>query len=185
MMKNFSIALIHYPVYNKKKETVASSVTNLDIHDIARCARTYGLHKYFIVHPQKFQRDFVSDMMSYWNEGYGKEYNIDRSTAFEILETVENIQEIEDKYGKHKIIITTAQQRDNGIDIESLAKQAILDPESKYLILFGTGWGLTQEVFQQADYTLKPVFGVDGYNHLSVRSAVAIILDRLKNGIEK
>ncbi len=184
MMKNFSIALMHYPVYNKKKDIVASSVTNLDIHDIARCARTYGIHKYFIVHPQKFQRDFVADMISYWDKGYGREYNNDRSTAMEIVETVENLQEIKDKYGDHELIITTAQIRSDGIDIKTLASEALLNPGKNYLILFGTGWGLTEEVFQMADYTLKPVFGADGYNHLSVRSAVAIILDRIKVAIE-
>ena len=57
-MKNISIALLHYPVYNKNKEIVASSVTNFDIHDIARCARTYGINKYFIVHPQKKPKGF-------------------------------------------------------------------------------------------------------------------------------
>lgn len=184
-MKNFSIALIHYPVYNKKKEIVASSVTNLDIHDIARCARTYGLHKYFIVHPHQFQRDFASDMISFWSKDYGKEYNNDRSIAMEIVETVESLQEIKDKYGKHKLIITTARKRPDGIDIKTLAQETSLNPDTKYLLLFGTGWGLSEEVFDKSDYILNPVFGSDEYNHLSVRSAVAIILDRIKTAIDK
>jgi hypothetical protein len=48
-----------------------------------------------------------------------------------------------------------------------------------FLLVFGTGWGLSEEIMQGADYTLKPVSGYTGYNHLSVRSAAAIILDRL------
>jgi hypothetical protein len=32
---------------------------------------------------------------------------------------------------------------------------------------------------EQADYILEPIYGPGEYNHLSVRSAVAIILDRL------
>jgi hypothetical protein len=48
-----------------------------------------------------------------------------------------------------------------------------------YLVLFGTGWGLAEEIMERADYTLKPVSGYTDYNHLSVRSAAAIIMDRL------
>ena len=48
-----------------------------------------------------------------------------------------------------------------------------------FLFLFGTGWGLTKEVLDSADYIVKPVGSYHQYNHLSVRSAVAIVLDRL------
>lgn len=182
-MKNISIALIHYPVYNKKKEIVASSITNFDIHDIARCARTYGVKKYFIIHPQKSQRDFASELISFWQDGYGKEYNSDRSSAVDIVEVVADLKEIEEKYGKHKLIATTAQDRPNGIDIDSLAREAVSNPDLNYLLLFGTGWGMSEEIFQIADNTLKPVLGAGEYNHLSVRSAAAIILDRVKNSM--
>jgi hypothetical protein len=45
--------------------------------------------------------------------------------------------------------------------------------------LLGTGWGLTEAVLSQSDYVLEAVEGQGDYNHLSVRSAAAIILDRL------
>ena len=48
------------------------------------------------------------------------------------------------------------------------------------LLLFGTGWGLTVEVLGQADMVLEPIRGVGDYNHLSVRAAAAVILDRLR-----
>ncbi len=49
------------------------------------------------------------------------------------------------------------------------------------LLVFGTGWGLADEVIQGADALLEPVRAREatGYNHLSVRAACAIILDRL------
>ena len=47
------------------------------------------------------------------------------------------------------------------------------------VILFGTAWGLAPELLDSADQVLKPIEGTGRYNHLSVRSAVAIILDRL------
>ena len=55
------IALVHYPIRNKRGEVVTTSVTNLDIHDIARTARTYNYKKYFIVTPVKKQHDLVQD----------------------------------------------------------------------------------------------------------------------------
>ena len=47
------------------------------------------------------------------------------------------------------------------------------------MILFGTGWGFRPEVFDNVDYVLEPILGAGDFNHLSVRSAVAILLDRI------
>ena len=46
-------------------------------------------------------------------------------------------------------------------------------------MLFGTGWGLEKSILTEADYVLDPIEGVGEYNHLPVRAAIAIILDRL------
>jgi hypothetical protein len=48
------------------------------------------------------------------------------------------------------------------------------------MILFGTGFGMAPEVQQRADVVMAPIRGVGEYNHLSVRSAAGIILDRLR-----
>ncbi|MBR0179914.1 MAG: RNA methyltransferase, partial [Firmicutes bacterium] len=34
-------------------------------------------------------------------------------------------------------------------------------------------------VVERADFRLPPIYGREGYNHLSVRSAASIIIDRL------
>ncbi|PID40198.1 MAG: hypothetical protein CR984_04510 [Proteobacteria bacterium] len=47
------------------------------------------------------------------------------------------------------------------------------------VLAFGTAWGLADEFMAAADHVLEPLVGKGTYNHLSVRSAVAIILDRL------
>jgi hypothetical protein len=47
------------------------------------------------------------------------------------------------------------------------------------VLVFGTAWGLSEALMETADYILVPVSGPEDYNHLSVRSAAAIILDRL------
>ncbi len=178
-MKNLSIALVHYPVYNKKRELIATSVTNLDIHDIARCAKTYGVKKYFIVHPAKVQQEFINEMTNFWSRDYGRTYNADRSKALETVEVVSDLDEIKQYYDDPVFVVTSAKQSERGIGIHNLAQTAAKDSERDYVILFGTGWGLADQVIDQATYVLNPLIGTGEYNHLSVRSAVAIILDRL------
>jgi len=63
--------------------------------------------------------------------------------------------------------------------------------EGPVLLVLGTGWGLTEEALAACQHRLAPVQaeptperpatsdGGSDYNHLSVRSACAIILDRL------
>ena len=48
------------------------------------------------------------------------------------------------------------------------------------LLTFGTGWGLAPQLIDAAAALLEPICAARGdYNHLSVRSACAIALDRL------
>lgn len=51
--------------------------------------------------------------------------------------------------------------------------------ERPVLLVFGTGHGLAPEVLEGCDAILRPLRWMDGYNHLSVRAAAAIIMDRL------
>jgi len=46
-------------------------------------------------------------------------------------------------------------------------------------LVLGTAWGLSETFIGDADHVLDPIVGNSEYNHLSVRSAAAIILDRL------
>ena len=68
---NLSIALMHYPVYDKNHQVVATAVTNLDIHDIARAARTFGLPRYYIVTPVAEQRGWLEHIREHWLDGWG------------------------------------------------------------------------------------------------------------------
>jgi len=78
-----------------------------------------------------------------------------------------------------EVVITGAAQRTNSIDCLNL-RQRLNEPDDPHLLLLGTGWGLTEECFQSADFILEPIAGAGNYNHLSVRSAAAILLDRLR-----
>jgi len=179
---NIYIALLHYPVYNKKGEAISTSITGFDLHDIARTALTYGIKRYYVVNPKKTQRDFAKRIIGLWRQGESFEYNPTRAEAFEILSLKENLNEviceIEEEYGSPPVLVATSARAKSGISFKEL-KEKINKEENPYLILFGTGWGLAEEAIKNANYLLEPVTGKTDYNHLSVRSAVAIILDRL------
>ena len=57
------------------------------------------------------------------------------------------------------------------------AREAIAP--SPLLILLGTGWGLADALIPSVSRVLAPIEGASDWNHLSVRSAGAILLDRL------
>jgi hypothetical protein len=180
--KNIFIALVHYPVYNKKGEVVATSVTTLDIHDIARTARTYGIAWFYVLTPLPAQRELVQRILTHWVEGYGAEYNPTRREAFLNVSVAgglaEVIEDIKRTTGETpKIIVTDARKFPNSLSFSELKSR--LSQKNAFLFLFGTGWGLEKGIINSADYRLEPVEGITDYNHLPVRGAIAIILDRL------
>ncbi|HEY7535212.1 MAG TPA: tRNA (guanosine(37)-N1)-methyltransferase TrmD [Thermodesulfobacteriota bacterium] len=177
------IALIHYPIYNKDLKVITTAFTNLDVHDIARAGRTYGVKKFFLVHPVLEQRELVDRVIWHWMEGPGFSYNPTRNEALRLVRIRSSLDEVLDEIEKTeglkpKMIVTDARPRENMIGYGELKEKILLGKEP-YLILFGTGWGIAEDLIDKADHVLKPVEGPTDYNHLSVRSAAAIILDRL------
>lgn len=182
-MAKVYIGLIHYPIYNKHMEVVTTALTNYDLHDIARTAKTYDVAKYFIIHPVEAQRDMAARIMNHWKTGGGVHYNVNRKEAFEETELVSNLEEalaqIEKETGMKPAIVTTdARVYPNTVTYRWL-RNKIHEEEQPIFILFGTGFGMTKEMMKQFDYIVEPIYGAGTYNHLCVRSAVAIILDRL------
>jgi hypothetical protein len=180
---NVYLGLVHYPIYNKNSEIIATAITNFDVHDISRTARTYALKRYFIIHPLESQANLVREMMDYWREGFGSEYNPDRKEALSILDIAPDIASvvasITAEEGLAPIIVTTdARQYPNTVSYQRLRN--LLETGTRpCLVLFGTGYGMEREVMAGFDYILEPIYGPGDYNHLPVRSAVAVILDRL------
>ena len=182
MASNLYLGLVHHPVYDKRREVVATAVTNFDLHDIARCARTYGVGGFFVITPLESQARLAERIVRHWVEGAGFAYNPTRRDPLSLIRISRTIdeadQEISLRWGKRvRRIVTGASPHPQSIGFEFL-RRILEDRSTPYFILFGTGWGLTEEVKGSADYVLAPIEG-KGYNHLSVRSAVAIILDRL------
>lgn len=177
------IALLHYPMLNKRMEVVATSVTNLDLHDISRAARTYEAGGFFVVHPAPGQQELIREIQSFWQEGYGGQYNPDRKEAFSLFHLASNLEEVEKKImdetgQKPMTIATDAKKYPHSVSYRKL-KDIIFNEEKVLLLLFGTGSGMIPENVESCDYILEPLPGAGSYNHLSVRSAVSIILDRL------
>ncbi|CAI2719050.1 RNA methyltransferase [Nitrospina watsonii] len=179
---NIHIALVHFPVYNKIGDIVTSSVTTLDVHDISRIARTYGIGTFYVVTPLETQQVLVERMMKHWREGYGATYNPTRKEAM-LSTRVKNVladvvADITERSGQTpKIIIPDAKSFPQSRDYPTIREE--LQKEGQYLIVFGTGWGLEHGMVRRADFVLAPIDGLNGYNHLPVRAAIAIILDRL------
>ncbi|MBZ4687129.1 MAG: hypothetical protein PWQ96_372 [Clostridia bacterium] len=174
--------LVHSPVINQKGEEIVTSVTNLDIHDIARLAATYQLRKYFIIQPLPKQHKLINELLSYWKDGAGAQYNQHRKKAISTIELVKSIEEVCDRIKatdgeQPKIITTGAKKLNNSVSFKTMRDK--ITNGGVYLLLFGTGWGLSKKVFNSADYILDPIPGLGDYNHLSVRSAASIIIDRI------
>jgi hypothetical protein len=179
---NLYVGLVHYPVYDKRGEVVATAVTNFDIHDIARCAKTYGLGGFFIITPLESQIQLVERVIRHWVEGTGSVYNPTRKDPLSLVRVFRTIDEADREIStvgqkKARRVATSASGYPGSIGFGKF-QELLEDGETPFIMLFGTGWGLAQEVKDGSDYVLAPIEG-KGYNHLSVRSAVAIILDRL------
>ena len=181
------IALLHYPVYDRQERVTATALTTLDVHDVARLARTYGLKGFYVVTPLRSQQTLTRQLIDHWVTGRGAAYNPTRKEALSLVRIVDNLEtvlaRIEKEEGRRaKTIATTARRYTGSRSYQEMNTILGDGGDVPFLILLGTGWGLTREVTEQADYLLEPIEG-KGYNHLSVRTAAAIILDRLLGGV--
>lgn len=178
------LALLHYPVYDKNHQVVTTAVTNMDIHDICRAGKTYGVQGFYLVTPVKPLQKLALKIIDHWELGYGSQYNVTRKDALALARISDNLDDtiidIDKETGQKPLIVVTS-ARDTGTPRTSyVALQEMLQTRTQpFLVIFGTGWGLTETIISQADYVLEAVEGGTDYNHLSVRSAAAIILDRL------
>ncbi len=187
-MSRLYIGLVHYPVLNKKGEIIQTSVTNLDIHDIARSAATFGFKNYFIITPDVTQQEYISKVIGFWRSETGQTYNAHRSRALSIVKITDSIEssikQITTQEAMSPIVITTtARHMNQQISFDELVR--LNNADRPLLILLGTGYGLTDNIHSEADFILQPIKGAGDFNHLSVRSAAAIILERMTSAVYK
>jgi len=181
-MKGFYVGLIHYPVINRKKEIIVSSVTNLDLHDIARAGRTYGVAGYFVIHPSQDQQALNRRIVRHWEGRYGTDMNPTRKDALSLVRLAfgfeETLEAIEKEEGQKPLVIGTHAKPMGDKDFSLNQIKELLRLQPVYLV-FGTAYGLDESWTSRMDGFLPPIYGPSDYNHLSVRSAVSIYLDRL------
>jgi len=208
------IGLLHHPVFDRHKKIVATNITNLDVHDIARAAKVYGVAGYYVIHPSREQLMFVSRLLDHWRIGDGKTFNPMRATALTMVETATDLAEAVRKFDPEAAVIGTTARQIPGVERTSFADLRgfvqtgevrerlrgprsvgaadVVEPMDRHVagvlkgrrsifLLFGTGFGMTEEVLASCDLLLEPMKGAPplDYRHLSVRSAVSICLDRL------
>jgi hypothetical protein len=187
-MSRLALALVHWPVLDRDGAVVTTAITNLDLHDLSRSARTYGVSDVFVVHPVAAQRKLAERIREHWVGGSGKERIPDRAAALELLRVVPTLDDARaalraaDAGRPHEMWTTAAAQRGGAITPWPEARARLDAATGSVLVLFGTGWGLPPDLCAAAEVRLEPIHGApgSGYNHLSVRAACAITLDRLR-----
>ncbi len=179
------LALVHSPVLDRQGAIVTSAITNLDVHDIARSAMTYGLSVYYVVHPIPAQRQLVERIKEHWISGSGGRRIPDRVAPMRLVNVMANLEEAIREFSEDQnpcIWTTSAANTQLGqrLSYRSAATQ-LREPGPPVLLVFGTGWGLAQSMHEAATAQLLPIDvpHAGNYNHLSVRAAAAIVLDRL------
>jgi len=180
-MGSVYLAIIHYPVLDKRGDTVATSLTNLELHDVARSCMTFGVELCYIVTPLRRQALIAERLIEHWESGYGARYNPDRAQALTKIRIVGDIEEMMRgirAVGSPVVIGTSSKQGSETVNYEEL-RAWIQKDDRPFLLLFGTGWGLPPAVAEQCERMLMPIRGKGEYNHLSLRVAIGIILDRL------
>ena len=183
-MGDLYVALVHHPVYDKNGAVVTTAVTNMDVHDLARLARTFDVRAVYVATPVPTLRKLVERIIRHWDTGPGAAYNHTRKEALALARLAHDLDavlaDVEREAGVlPRLVATTARAGGRRLTFADLRRRLADDPRPD-LLVFGTGWGLTEDVLGRADDVLEPIRGTSGWNHLSVRSAASIILDRLR-----
>lgn len=187
-MRGLAAALLHHPVLDREGRVVTTAITNLDLHDIARSAHTFGLERFYVAHPVAAQRELAQRVREHWTRGGGARRIPDRAAPLGALAVVATLDEAVCDWGQGGAVelwtTSAAQIAGAALSFEA-ARERLRTPGPPVLIAFGTGWGLSASVHERASYHLAAIRSprADGYNHLSVRAAAAISFDRLRAGL--
>jgi tRNA (guanine37-N1)-methyltransferase len=190
--RGLTICLLHHPVLDKSGKPSTVSLTNLDIHDMCRVSRTYELAGVCFVTPLGDQRELGMRILTHWTDGAGGRANPDRASALRLGRMAESLDEAiaqvtESAGAAPRVVATSARtsyrpargrkERTIAFSPPALVRRWLA--EGPVLLVLGTGHGLAPEVLTRADAVLQPLRGFAVYNHLPVRSAAAILVDRL------
>lgn len=183
--RNLSFCLLHYPVLLEEKKCGTSSLTNLDVHDIARISRSYGMGPFYVVTPLEDQLRLLEAILRHWSAGAGGRARSDRSRALSLVRGASSLEEAvtlaEARAGvRPRLVATSAAWPGKKRAAPPLVPPEVREwcREGPVLLCLGTARGLAPEVIARCDGRLRPLRFL-GDNHLSVRSAAAILADRI------
>ena len=185
-MADLFLSLIHHPVLDRNGRIVTAAITSLDLHDIARSARTYGVRAMYVVHPVAEQREFAVSVLDHWRLDYGRLYDSRRREALDLVDVVIDLDAAvaaaKAVAGVRSLLVYTSARAQGGLSSAQLRLRLDQPDDPPIMLMLGTGFGLAPAMRERADMVLAPVRGPSDYNHLSVRAAAGIILDRLRGG---
>ena len=183
------VVLLHYPVINRHGQEVTTAVTNLDIHDIARTSRTYGAKRYFIVTPIRDQHEMIGRILGHWDKDSSQKEHPHRADALSVVRLVSTFAEVkaairEETGEDAEVVLTDARKIEGQVSYADFRREweSNTARTRPLAVILGTGWGVSESFYPEVHRILEPVYGPgreEGYNHLSVRAAAAVILDRL------
>jgi tRNA (guanine37-N1)-methyltransferase len=174
------LALVHHPVVDRTGAIVTTALTNFDVHDLARSAMTFGLAAFHVVTPIASQREKAEHIAALWM-GDG-EHGEHRARALQLVRTAASLDDVIANLDAPVVVGTSANPASfPGVPRrtpDALCAEFATDTRPLIVIL-GTGWGLADSLLPSVSRVLTPIAGATTWNHLSVRSAGAILLDRL------
>jgi hypothetical protein len=188
-MARLSVALVHGPVLDRHGHEQTAALTNLDVHDIARSARTFGCAAFYVVTPVVAQQEQARAVVGFWDGDDGRRRNKDRAEALSLARVVGSLDDAvaaeAGVLGRAPLLVATSAKEQGAVRYAELRQRLDDDDGGGALILFGTGAGMTQAMLDRCEVVLAPIVGPADphghrWNHLSVRSAAAIVLDRLR-----
>ena len=174
---------LHHSVLDRNGRVGTTAITGLDLHDVSRACLTYGVKRYIVATPLRRQREMIKILTSHWTDGYGSSFNPDRADAMRRVKTFPTftraLEWVEEKERSVPFSVAATARPRGGAVHWTRVKSILLEQDRPAVFLFGTGHGLSDDVLDAADVVMTPIMGGRGvYNHLSVRSAVGIVLDR-------
>jgi hypothetical protein len=188
-MGNLYIGLLHFPMLNRRGAIVATALTSMDVHDIARTARTYGVARYFIITPLSTQQEIARRIRGVWTEGERAMERSYRGEAMELIHVAKDLEEsidwITEAESSPPLLVATSAQEHK---LQKVTYEELNDRRQgarPVYIIFGTGWGMSKELIGTCDLILPPIMASNDFNHLSVRAAVAITLDRIMGSTDR
>jgi hypothetical protein len=174
-----TVALVHHPVVDRRGDEIASTVDHFDVMDGSRLSLTYPVRRLYVVNPLQAQRALVERLIRHGTRAAERDEArgaFSKTAWAPDLDAV--IAEHERELGTRPTVVASsarASSRDVGLDVV----RERLHGGEPMLLLLGKAWGLAPRLLEAVEVRLAPIDAGTGFNHLSVRSALAILIDRL------